>query len=279
MNTPGSNQIVQFVTPKVYLIGYSTIDFDGLKDYLNSTGNIAFVDDILAAKNSGLSDGEILCSFYAKLCYASLTLGANKNLSRIREIPDNLIGCFNQGHGSVFEHASLNFVVTDCSRVYTHEQVRHRAGSSYSQTSGRYVRTDVLSFIHDPLLDEVKGDILSALIELKTAYDRIVEKLDLDSLTDFNKKKKLTSALRRILPNGQGNEIGMTLNLRSLRHIMQLRTSRFSEWEIRNVYSQVYSITKDKFPLLYYGAKEEMVDGLVEVSGMKMQPYENLEKS
>jgi thymidylate synthase ThyX len=93
-------------------------------------------------------------------------------------------------------------------------------------------------------------------------------------MTDFAKKKKITSALRRLLPNGQSNEIGFSVNLRSLRHLVMVRTSRHAEWEIREVFSQIYNITKKKYPLLYYGAKEEVVDGIAEVTGLKMQPYE-----
>jgi hypothetical protein len=42
------------------------------------------------------------------------------------------------------------------------------------------------------------------------------------------------------------------------------------------VFNQVYQLTKKRYPLLYHGAKEETVDGLVEVSGMKLQPYEQV---
>jgi thymidylate synthase ThyX len=105
----------------------------------------------------------------------------------------------------------------------------------------------------------------------------MVRDTGLNEMKDRDKKKKLTSALRRVLPNGQVNEIGFTVNFRELRHVVQLRTSRHSEWEIRHVFGQVYRLVKDRHPLLFYGAKEEVVDGLLEVSGMKMQPYERSE--
>lgn len=85
---------------------------------------------------------------------------------------------------------------------------------------------------------------------------------------------KLTSAIRRIAPNGQSNEMGFSVNLRALRHIVMMRTGRHAEWEIRNIFAQVYNLLKDKYPFVFHGAKEQIVDGIVEVSGMKMQPYE-----
>lgn len=264
----------KLVTPKVYFIGETGILPDGFLEYLKDSGNEDFLKSVTEARNKGLSDGEILTSMMAKLCYASLTLGKNDNITRIRDISDNLVGTINQGHGSVWEHCQLNFIVRDCSRVFTHELVRHRVGTAFSQTSGRYVRGDSVNIVFDPILDPVKADIerLQGIIE--DEYQRMVRKMGLDTMTDFTLKKQITSALRRVLPNGQSNEIGFSCNLRTLRHTIQLRTSRHAEWEIREVFGQIYQLVKDKYPLLFYGAKEEEVKGLLEVSGMKMQPYE-----
>lgn len=247
---------------------------EGMADYLRDSGNEDFAASIEAGRAAHLSDGEILTSFYAKLCYASLTLGHNLNVSRVRDIPDNLRATWDQGHGSVWEHASLNFVVRDCSRVFTHELVRHRAGTAFSQTSGRYVRGDSVDIVFDPILEPVRAEVesLQGLVEVR--YAEIVRKMGLDEMKDFALKKKITSALRRVLPNGQSNEIGFSVNLRALRHVVQMRTSRHAEWEIRDVFGQVYRLTRERYPLLFHGAVETMVDGLVEVSGMRMQPYE-----
>ncbi len=264
----------KLVTPKVYWVGYMTINGPELDRYLEDSGNEDFQTTINAARADGLSDGEILTSFYAKLCYASLTLGKNANITRTRDIPDNLRACWDQGHGSVWEHVNLNFVVRDCSRVFTHEIVRHRAGTAFSQTSGRYVRGDEVDIVFDPILEPVRGHIMDLQSIIEVRYREMVRELRLDDMKDFGLKKKITSALRRLLPNGQSNEIGFSVNLRSLRHIVQLRTSRHAEWEIREVFQQVYRLVKDKYPLVFHGAHEEEVYGIIEVSGMRMQPYE-----
>lgn len=264
----------KLVAPSVYLLGATAMIPEGMADYLRDSGNEDFAASIEAGRAAHLSDGEILTSFYAKLCYASLTLGHNLNVSRVRDIPDNLRATWDQGHGSVWEHASLNFVVRDCSRVFTHELVRHRAGTAFSQTSGRYVRGDSVDIVFDPILEPVRAEVesLQGLVEVR--YAEIVRKMGLDEMKDFALKKKITSALRRVLPNGQSNEIGFSVNLRALRHVVQMRTSRHAEWEIRDVFGQVYRLTRERYPLLFHGAVETMVDGLVEVSGMRMQPYE-----
>jgi thymidylate synthase (FAD) len=264
----------KLVAPEVYHVGSTVLNMAEVKRYLEDSGNLDFLDSIDAARTAGLSDGEIMVSMFAKLCYASLTLGHNQNITRVRDIPDNLRGCFDQGHGSVFEHVMLNFIVRNCSRVFTHEIVRHRAGTAFSQTSGRYVRGDSVDIVFDPILAPVRAEIETLQYVIEERYRLMVAKMGLDTMQDMAMKKKITSALRRLLPNGQSNEIGFSANLRTIRHTVQIRTSRHAEWEIRLVFGKIYEMLKAKYPLLFYGAKEETFNGMVEVSGMRMQPYE-----
>lgn len=50
------------------------------------------------------------------------------------------------GHESVLEHATLTFAIEGCSRVCSHQLVRHRL-ASYTQQSQRYI---LLSLIPSP---------------------------------------------------------------------------------------------------------------------------------
>jgi thymidylate synthase (FAD) len=253
---------------------------EAVLQYLKDTGNDEFWESVVAARNNGLTSAEILCSMFAKLCYKSLVVGKNANISRVRDIDSNIRGCFDTGHGSIFEHVGFNFLISDCSRVFTHELVRHRIGTAFSQTSGRYVRpiddegNGILDVVFDPILEPVKNDVLDVISFLETRYSAMVDKMGLNDMKDFTRKKKITSALRRILPNGQSNEIGFSVNLRTLRHTIMMRTGRHAEWEIRLVFEQLYLLLKDQYPTIFHGAKEEVVEGIIEVSGMKMQPYE-----
>ena len=317
----------RFVEPKVYFVGATVARPDELRRYLEDTGNEDFLASWDAAKAEGLSDAECLCSFFAKLCYKSLTLGQNANVTRVRDVPGNFETVLNTGHGSVLEHVQMNFVVTNCSRVLTHELVRHRIGTAFSQTSGRYVRLDRIDFVFDKILigcedlvDEHlnRTEDLVYLLECRTGlrvpnpkYPQAAPFWALeygplslagfrhdngippdvqggptdDELRDavrwvpndklpFDRKKKLTSAIRRVAPNGQSNEIGVSFNLRAIRHVVQTRTAAAAEWEIRSVFNQVYDLVRPVMPLAFYDARERVVDGLREVYGMRMQPYE-----
>lgn len=246
------------VLPKVSIIGSTSINRDALLDYLLSIGAEEFIDEW---DGCTLPDWLKICSFYAKLCYKSLVLGMNENVTKIRGIEDNIQNCIDVGHGSVFEHASINMVIEDCSRIFTHELVRHRVGTAFSQESGRYCVPEELKMVIDPridsaILDEVLAGIERDYLALKAMF--------LDPGVPFAEKKAITSALRRMLPNGMANTIGFTVNLRELRHIMVMRTNRGAEWEMRYVFNQVYGLLKDTG--LFYGLNHETVDGLVELS-------------
>lgn len=623
--------MTNLVKPQVFLIGYTGVDMEGMKAYLQATGQEQFLQELTRAELEGVSPAESLISFYAKLCYKSLVVGKNDNITRVRAVEKNIKGILASAHGSVLEHVQINFVVTNCSRVFTHELVRHRVGTAFclagdtviyggakvngswdgvrkswpikqlfewsqdpkrkgrlklitvrcfdgeqfvpakiksviksgvkrifritladgkvircsrwhqflsicqgskdwhaveqldagdflatngvaayqsvdwlsqkyleegltqkemalaagvseatikkwlaklsiqkpgggrfcsgsepwnkgesgyklgpltpeacekirrsklgeknpnyrgdevgisgarrrarvlhpqqpceecgdenghrhhvdrnpwnnrkgnieflcnschqkrhydedgptrcltakyveivsiceegdemtydlevdhpahnfvangivthnSQTSGRYCRITPgnLDLVMDPILDPVQENVLGATVRTEVDvyimecrlglrvpppdhpgsragdcldYDGSVVGFDPDPDAirqmwvpnpdmDFGQKKKLTSAIRRIAPNGQANEIGFSANIRSLRHLIQVRTSRHAEWEIRVVFDKVYRICKEKWPLLFSDAREEVVDGLLEVSGMKMNPYE-----
>jgi len=260
---------MRFVEPKTYLIGVTEVDFEGFLQYLEDTGNIKFLESFKQATKEGISSGEALCSFYAKLCYKSLTLGGNKNVTKIRDIKANLESIIQTGHGSVLEHCNLNFVTTDCSRVFTHELVRHRVGTAFSQTSGRYVALDEIDFVFDPILEPVRTEIELLIETIQNTARRMREKL-ITPDTKFSMKKKLTSAIRRIAPNGQSNEIGWSMNVRSLRHTIQMRTSSHAEWEIRVVFNQVADIITKKWPHILHGANIEVVNGMNEYTNLKV---------
>lgn len=271
----------ELVTPRTFLIAETQLVRPGLNDYLSRTEQGMFMSDVVdhhTKRGVRDIDADILCSFAAKLCYSSLVPGRNPNLTSTRSIEDNLRAVIAQGHHSVLEHIQLTFVTTDCSRVFTHELIRHRAGCAYSQSSGRYIRIDKLRIVLPPeIRDNFPDAVLMPLLRmLEDVAQNVSSRFDWPSLS-FSEKKKLTSALRRLLPNGIANEIVWSCNLRALRHILQLRSSRHAEWEIRRVMSQVWSLVKDRYPLFFEDAKVEMVDNLPEITGMSTQPYEQKE--
>jgi thymidylate synthase (FAD) len=239
---------VKFVTPKVSLIGKTYLE-PGARDFLAGFAGAEEWYDSRLADNTA-TDAEILIELSGRLCYRSYSPeGENPNVTRVRTdriaYLQNLI---KSGHGSVLEHAFFNFGIRDTSVVMTQELIRHRVGTAISQESGRYVRPTDLAFVADPeLLEPEDREILKDQFQ---TYERMVARYDWDNIP-FSKKKELTSHLRRFLPMGRATNMVWSGNIRSLRHIIDMRTSPHAEWEIRFVFSQVLDIMLEQSVALF----------------------------
>ncbi|MDY0031960.1 MAG: FAD-dependent thymidylate synthase, partial [FCB group bacterium] len=143
---------MELVEPRVFLVGETRLVEEGLRAYLEHAGAPAWSTD-------APSDAEHLCEVYGRLCYRSFEPGLNPNVTRVRKGNDTYLGhILEVGHGSVLEHAVLNFVFADVSRVFTHELVRHRAGTAISQESLRYVRLGRLSaYVPTQIREDERG--------------------------------------------------------------------------------------------------------------------------
>jgi len=242
------------VTPETYLIGVTQPDIDGMFDYLLDTDNMEFLDEFRDAfpKYGPLC----MASFYAKLCYRSLTAkGQNTNVKKVRDIGDNIQACFNSGHGSVFEHVQLNFVTRNCSRAFTHQMVRHRVGTAYSQQSGHYCSTDDAKMILPPNAPDGLVEAYESMLDnIKSVISEWRGHLNLDA-EPMGVRKYWTSVLRRLLPEGANTELGWSINVRSLRHVIELRTDPSNIWEIRRIFTDVGRMVNKRWPLMLHGGK------------------------
>ena len=247
-------------TPKTYLIGSTQFLKEELEQYLIETNNEEFLDIL-----TGVDQMDI-CSFYAKLCYKSLTLGKNRNISKTRDIESNIIGIINSQHFSTLEHAHLNFVCENVSRIFHTELIRHRH-NNYSIESGRYVIQNEMSVWIPNYLkergDKYVNDFIEAQRKIEGIYIDFLNSLT-EGLKTFDEKKKATSCARRLKPLGATETVGFTMNLRAFREILVRRTSRHAEEEIRLVFNQIADLVFDKIPVLRHGLKSERVDGLLE---------------
>ena len=242
---------MKLVEPTVHLIAETTINHTGMYEYLKS----------INANNytlCGSTDVESLIEVAGKTCYMSFDKELNNNLTRVRENDNyNYIGNILQvGHESVLEHGSVTLAFVNVSRIFTHELVRHRAGCAYSQVSGRYVRTNELEAYNPMCFDKEEAETFANYLgKIELMYQdlesKCFQRLDFEDKHDFTSKKEITSALRRLLPNGQSNTIIMTANHRALRHILKMRTSDHAEEEIRIVFRQVQKLLKNRYGSIY----------------------------
>ncbi len=134
----------------------------------------------------------------------------------------------------------------------THELVRHRAGSAFSQESLRFVRLQDIGFRIPEVLEPMRPEIMSILETLEEFQIAAAEKFNLDG-TDipFHHKKEITSAMRRLAPDGLSTVIIWTANVRTLRHTIQMRTDPSAEEELRIVFNKIGEIMVREAPYLF----------------------------
>lgn len=253
------NELGKIVEPKVFLIGETRINRTGLQDMLEHLGAPEWTTDA----STGV---EKIIEVYGRLCYMAFGTELNPNITKVREGNDKyLANILKSGHGSVLEHSTLNFVLTDVSRVFTHELVRHRVGTAISQESLRYVRLDNIDW-YAPMCILEDSEALQLYTEtmehLGTLQVKLAEHFGLDEgRVSFDKKKKITSAMRRIAPIGLATKIGWTANMRTIRQVLEMRTNPGAEEEIRAVFEQIGFICKERYPNLFQDFNLEPVDG------------------
>lgn len=141
-----------------------------------------------------------------------------------------------RGHESVLEHAGATVhIITD--RGITHEIVRHRIGTSYSQESTRYV---------DYNNNEIQVIEPTIFKTNKDGYEDWLYSCE-DSLLRYSYMRKIGVSpqwARSVLPNSLKTEIMVTANFRAWRHFFIERLFNIGAHpQIRELYQMIY----DKF--------------------------------
>jgi thymidylate synthase (FAD) len=252
---------MKLVTPRAIHVAQTEVDHDGMAEYLQAVGAPEWATD-------ATTGAEELIEVLGRMCYRSFAPGLNANVTKVRE--GNAVYLANisaQKHGSLFEAATDTYILFDVSRVVTHQLVRHRAGTAWAQESGHYVRVEGIKSWVPP--------VVAANAEAAALYERTMEELEhvqlemarilgVDGLS-FHEKKRATTAMRRLVPDGIATAIAMTCNHRAWRHTIQLRTDRSNDEEIRRVMADVFRQQRERYPNLYADAIAQEVDGIMEV--------------
>lgn len=256
------------VTPKVFFLGEPKINEIGVRGWLEHIGGeqaLGCLEHIDGA------DIEQLIELLARRCYKSFAPGLNPNVSKVRtDSHEYHANIHAQKHGSVVAHGHVHYAFEDVSRVFTHEIVRNSIGTERSQESLRYVRLTDIRFWIPPCISELdmkqvvtlpdgEGQALmtpSEVMELVVAITEwgqatLTQMLRVDSMPNFAQKKKITSAMRRIAPEGLATGIGISFNLRALRWIIEQRTDPSAEEEMRLVFGLVAEDAMTRWPHVF----------------------------
>lgn len=238
---------------RVFCIAQTKVNREAVEAWLRDMGADQFLAEDLPNYYDEISDPALLVAMAAKQCYMAFQPSLNPNLTRVRrDMVEYLDNVLKQRHGSVLEHAVFTFGINGCSRVFTGENNRHRAGMGISERSMRYVRYENIQFwmpgcfreegeIGTPEQRERSRLLLKEEFESQERAMRLFAAIWEPQLAsnNFHVKKVLTSAFRRVIGMGTATGGVWSLNLRALRHVIASRTEEGAEEEIVHVYKKV----------------------------------------
>ncbi len=233
--------------PEIYVVGRQRLDDDEVRRFL--------ADHATSWQTDSEIGSELVVELAGRICYMSF--GDRQFRKTNADYVGNLI---NQGHGSVLEHAVWDLLITGVSRSLTHELVRHRAGTAFSQLSQRYVDESDADFVEPAVIAADEGlhaTWLRAVESAHQAYLELVESLAQrveaahPELPRTQRRKMAKEAARSVLPNATETKVLFSANARALRWIMTLRGSDGAEPEIRKLAVKLARVMRREAPNLF----------------------------
>lgn len=179
---------------------------------------------------------------------------------RDKKLINNLI---KMGHESVLEHCSYSFKIEGVSRALLQELVRHRI-ASYTVRSTRFT---LKSIIEDKEIEDANN--LSDFKKIVKRYC-VVPELKSGALKEFYKNTAIilknvykfisdyklpNDIVKYLLPESFKTELMMSINVRSFRNFLKLRTSEKALWEIRQLAYEMYKVIPKNHHILYEDLK------------------------
>ena len=192
---------------------------------------------------------EHICGLAAALCYNSPD-------------PDSALeSSLGSGHQSVVEHATFSFLVEGVSRSLLAQITRHRI-ASFRVQSQRYVdMSDKFNYIVPPnikaLRPSAEAEFMYQMGIIHGWYKEWQDQL----LAAGHTKGEANEDARFVLPNATETKFIVTMNIRELFHLFELRCCNRAQWEIRQLAWEMLNECKKASPTLFVNAGPSCVRG------------------
>jgi len=211
-------------------------------------------------------DPERLIAGAAKLCYSTSEIDDLMNNLEQESIQKFIAMLAIMGHESPFEHINFTFGIEGVSRSLTHQLVRHRIGSSYSQKSQRYVKEGSFEYIvppHISCIPDAREMYIETMENSQLAYDNLTSILFKEHYEDYLSKGKPEKAAksaaekqaiedaRYVLPNSCETKIVVTMNARALFNFFKKRCCNRAQWEIRELAMDMLRLVLEVSPNVF----------------------------
>lgn len=148
-------------------------------------------------------------------------------------------------HTSTIEHINYTFEIDGISRACLQELARHRM-ASLSVESTRYTLRN--------LIQEYKKDDFLYSDYLVLTGDKQMDQWSIDSLNrviSLLEKGYKNDQAKYLLPESYKTNLIWTINARSLRNFLKLRSSSKALWEIKELANNIFNAIPDSHKILF----------------------------
>ncbi|WP_226962424.1 MULTISPECIES: FAD-dependent thymidylate synthase [unclassified Streptomyces] len=167
---------------------------------------------------------------------ARVSTAGEQSLDELKKDPERSKGLINflmrDRHGSPFEHTSMTFFISAPIFVFR-EFMRHRAGWSYNEESGRYRELQPVFYVPDTsrkLVQEGRPGKYVFVEGSQEQYELTSRAMEQSYVQAYEAYQEMLAAgvarevARSVLPVGLYSSMYATCNARSLMHFLGLRT-------------------------------------------------------
>ena len=254
-----------FKEPWVQVISWPNFNKENLREYIESfdpdLGYNDYLEDCWGQYR--ITPGESVAKFSGQNCYRSFSEKRTRNDSKEKYFKHIL----ESGHGSILEGVNYGILIWGIDRSVSHELIRHKAGTSVSQTSQRYVDelrfVERLTFQQDEVLHEMFEDrIDNTCLTYYDLQDRLFDLYKGMKIPKTELTKKVNQDARAVLSNETETSLVFTANIRAWRNILEQRASKYADVEIRRLANKLYEALVQEEPLFFGDyTKEVLEDG------------------
>lgn len=276
--------------PTVHVVAEPLMSMHGIHEWLDdlSLRDIADRPDtplnhiVYDVTETGMTI-DTLTEFAGRQCYRSFAKG--------RPPAEYIANLIEQGHNSVFGHATVTFAIAGVSRSLTHELIRHHVGTRPSQESQRFVDAKDIRFVVPPAMlisdepDQAIGLFAAQCEEARRQYATwvAISRASNGWVTRFGdmKRKRIMEAARAVLPNCAETRLVWTTNMEAARHFFKQRGDIHADLEIRRLAVAMFKKLQPMAPLTFadmsvYEADDGFPAIRVELQGREKVAVETL---
>lgn len=155
-------------------------------------------------------------------------------------------------HDSCGEHCVFNFFIQGISRLNLMELTRHRL-ASYSVKSTRYTLKELRNEGEFTIKDKERASKYINLTDNNNVDECSIQALEnvrrlVNNAVNYNVTQDL---IKYALPECYKTDLTFSINVRSLRNLLKLRTSKTAHFEIRNLAFKLYEALPEEFKFLF----------------------------